>query len=100
MRTVWSSKRFSPIQIVRDRSERLILIILISSEIQPAFSHSYEYVRGNKLGVIKLNPAVASRMAKDPIAIVVHPKHMPMLIPPRPWKAHDDGAYLFHKGRP
>lgn len=68
-----------------------------SSEIQPAFSHSYEYVRGNKLGVIKLNPAVASRMAKDPISVVVHPKHMPMLVPPRPWKAHDDGGYLFHK---
>jgi len=39
-------------------------------------------------------------MAKDSIAVVVHPKHMPMLIPPRPWKAHDDGAYLFHKGKP
>ena len=38
-------------------------------------------------------------MAKDSIAVVVHPKHMPMLIPPRPWKAHDDGAYLFHKGK-
>jgi DNA-directed RNA polymerase len=75
------------------------LALIRSSEYQPAFSHSYEYVRGNKLGVIKLNPEVASRMAKDSIAVVVHPKHMPMLIPPRPWKAHDDGAYLFHKGK-
>lgn len=56
---------------------------MYSSEIQPAFSHGYEYVRGNKLGVIKLNPAVASRLARDNIGIVVHPKHMPMLIPPR-----------------
>jgi DNA-directed RNA polymerase len=77
---------------------RVLILPTFSSEFQPAFSHSYEYVRGNKLGVITLNPEVASRMAKDSVSLVVHPKHMPMLIPPRRWAAHDDGAYLFHKG--
>jgi DNA-directed RNA polymerase len=69
-----------------------------STEMQPAFTHAYEYFRGRKLGVIKLNPVVASRLAKDNIGVVIHPKHLPMLIPPKPWKAHNDGAYLLHEG--
>ncbi|KAJ9111267.1 hypothetical protein QFC22_006567 [Naganishia vaughanmartiniae] len=66
-------------------------------EEQPAFAHAYEYVKGNKLGIIKLNPAVSSRIAKDDMSVVMHPKHLPMLIPPRPWKSFEDGGYLFHK---
>jgi DNA-directed RNA polymerase len=68
-----------------------------SVEEQPAFAHAYEYVKGNKLGIIKLNPAVSSRIAKDDMSVVMHPKHLPMLIPPRPWKSFEDGGYLFHK---
>ncbi len=71
-----------------------------SKEEQPAFSHSYEYVKGKKLGLIVLNPAVVSRIARDSLSVVVHPKHLPMLVPPRPWTAHDDGAYLHHRGEP
>lgn len=68
------------------------------TELQSAFSHSYEYVRGRLLGVIKLNPVVASRLARDQIGVVIHPKHLPMLVPPRPWRSFDDGAYLIHRG--
>lgn len=39
--------------------------ITIREEEQPAFFHSYEYVRGHKLGVIRLNPLVAEQLAKD-----------------------------------
>lgn len=64
------------------------------SEEQPAFSHNYEYVRGKKLGVLRLNPVVAQRLANDTLRTVIHPKHLPMLVPPRPWNAWNDGAYL------
>lgn len=72
---------------------------MVSTETQEAFSHSYEFVRGRLLGVIKLNPVVAARLARDKVGVVMHPKHLPMLVPPRPWTSYDDGAYLIHRGK-
>ncbi|WVR04429.1 hypothetical protein IAU60_001432 [Kwoniella sp. DSM 27419] len=66
------------------------------TEEQPAFTHAYEYIRGKKLGVIKLNPAVAARLARDSLGVVIHPKHLPMLVEPRAWTSTDDGGYLLH----
>ncbi|CAE6492233.1 unnamed protein product, partial [Rhizoctonia solani] len=63
-------------------------------EEQPAFMHSYEYVRGKKLGVIKLNPVVGEKMARDPIRETLHPRHLPMLVKPQPWEDYDKGGYL------
>jgi DNA-directed RNA polymerase len=65
--------------------------------MQPAFYHSYEYSRGRKLGVIKLNPAVASRMATDALRETLHPRHLPMLVKPKPWLSHKDGGYLHNR---
>ncbi|EJF55919.1 DNA/RNA polymerase [Dichomitus squalens LYAD-421 SS1] len=67
------------------------------TEEQPAFSHSYEYQRGRKLGVIKFNPAVADRMSKDPIADTLHPRHLPMLVKPKPWLSYNNGGYLYSR---
>ena len=66
-------------------------------EEQPAFTHSYEYVRGYKLGVIKLNPVVAERMTKDDIRDTMHPRHLPMLIKPKPWLSYNEGGYIYNK---
>ncbi|CAL1697785.1 unnamed protein product [Somion occarium] len=67
------------------------------SEEQPAFVHSYEYQRGHKLGVIKLNSIVAERIAKDTVRETLHPRHLPMLVKPKPWLGHDEGGYLYNK---
>ena len=67
------------------------------TEEQPAFSQSYQFVRGRKLGVLKVNPAVADRLDKDPLGATIHPRHLPMLVKPRPWLRYDSGGYLFHK---
>jgi DNA-directed RNA polymerase len=67
--------------------------------MQPAFVHTYEYVKGHKLGLIRLNPVVASRMGADRLPAVISPKHLPMLVEPRPWTATDVGGYLRHRGR-
>ncbi|EPS99209.1 hypothetical protein FOMPIDRAFT_1024277 [Fomitopsis schrenkii] len=66
-------------------------------EEQPAFFHSYEYLRGNKLGVIKLNPSITERMAKDSVREALHPRHLPMLVKPKLWLAADDGGYIYNK---
>ena len=66
-------------------------------EEQPAFTHSYEYVRGYKLGIIRLNPVVAERMAKDNIQDTMHPRHLPMLVKPKPWLNYNEGGYLYNK---
>ncbi|CAE6461591.1 unnamed protein product [Rhizoctonia solani] len=64
------------------------------SEDQPAFMHSYEYVRGKKLGVIKLNPVVDEKMARDSVRDTLHPRHLPMLVKPQPWEDYGKGGYL------
>jgi len=66
-----------------------------SSEEQPAFFHSYEYLRGHKLGVIRLNQEVAERMARDGIRETLHPHQLPMLVKPKPWLSYDQGGYLY-----
>ncbi|KAH8982235.1 DNA/RNA polymerase [Lactarius akahatsu] len=68
-------------------------------EEQPAFTHSYEYLRGYKLGIIKLNPVVAERMAKDSIRDTMHPRHLPMLVKPKPWLNYNEGGYIYNKNQ-
>lgn len=70
-----------------------------SSEIQPAFSHAYQYVRGLKLGVIKVNPVVAERMDSDPLRITLHPRFLPMVVTPKPWLSWNSGSYLIHSSK-
>ncbi|KAF8064220.1 DNA/RNA polymerase [Lyophyllum atratum] len=67
------------------------------SEVQPAFYHTYEYMRGQKLGVIRLNPIVSERLARDRLHETLHPRHLPMLVKPKPWLNHDNGGYLYNK---
>lgn len=66
-------------------------------EVQPAFYHSYEYLRGQKLGVIKLNPAVAEVMSRANLRETLHPRHLPMLVKPKPWLSPDNGGYIYNK---
>ncbi|BGP42996.1 DNA-directed RNA polymerase [Rhodotorula kratochvilovae] len=68
----------------------------IITEVQPAFSHAYQYVRGLKLGIIKVNQAVAERMDQDPLQITLHPRFLPMLVKPKPWLSWNSGSYLLH----
>ncbi|KAF8519384.1 DNA/RNA polymerase [Hysterangium stoloniferum] len=66
----------------------------LRSEEQPAFAHAIEYFRGQRLGIIKLNPAVANRMSRDGVIETIHPRQLPMIIKPRAWLGVDDGGYL------
>ena len=68
-----------------------------STEEQSALYHSYEYIRGHKLGVVKFNPAAADHMSKDPVAETLHPRHLPMLVKPKPWLSYNNGGYLYSR---
>lgn len=72
------------------------MLFIHSSEVQPAFSHAYQYVRGLKLGIIKVNPIVSERMDQDPLRITLHPRYLPMVVKPKPWLSWNSGAYLVH----
>lgn len=63
-------------------------------EEQPAFYSAYEYIQGKKLGVIRLNEVVSQRLDKESVRETLHPRHLPMLVPPRPWLSHDSGGYF------
>lgn len=65
-----------------------------STQEQEAFYHCYEHMRGMKIGVIRLNRIVADQLEHDPVTPLVHPRQLPMLVPPRPWVDPLDGGYL------
>ena len=49
------------------------------------FYHQVEYIHGQCLGIVKFNLAVMECMSKDPIAEMLYPRHLPMLVKPKPW---------------
>lgn len=66
------------------------------SQIAPAFYHTYAYVGGKKLGMIKLNKCLAERLAAEPlVGRGVTIKLAPMLVPPKPWTSWDEGGYWY-----
>ncbi|CAG8507454.1 1798_t:CDS:2, partial [Acaulospora colombiana] len=64
------------------------------TEIVPAFFHSYEYSRGKKIGVIKLNPQLIKLLSAESIGEHLHPRMLPMLIHPKPWLTYNSGGYF------
>ncbi|KAL8279631.1 hypothetical protein RQP46_007944 [Phenoliferia psychrophenolica] len=64
------------------------------TETQPAFSHAYQYVRGQKLGIIRVNSEVAERMETDPLRMTLHPRFLPMVVKPKTWTSYNHGSYL------
>ena len=74
-----------------------MLNLLFRTELQPAFYNAYEYQRGQKLGVLRLNTVISERLAKDSLRQTIHPRHLPMLVRPKPWLSYDDGGYIYNK---
>lgn len=60
----------------------------------PAFYTSYQYVTGRRVGVIKLNNYIMERLDRTSLGEVLHPRQLPMLVPPRPWVSHNSGGYF------
>ena len=61
----------------------------------PAFSHSYQYHNGIKLGVIRIHPALTRQLNGDKMIASVQPQLLPMLVKPRPWISNKSGGYYY-----
>ena len=60
---------------------------------QPAFIHTFTYMGGKRIGVIRLNPALMEIMARAPLSPSLA-KHLPMISKPKPWSGFREGGYL------
>ncbi|CAM0139593.1 unnamed protein product [Umbelopsis sp. WA50703] len=67
------------------------------TEMIPAFFHTYQYVRGKRVGIIKFSPNLTEMLSKEPVRDTLHPRLLPMLVPPRPWLTWNSGGYLSTK---
>ena len=61
----------------------------------PALYHSYQFVFGKKIGVVKFHPAFSRLLVEaNDVKDVIHGRMLPMLVPPRPWLTFNSGGYL------
>lgn len=68
------------------------------TQMQPAFSHSFQYKMGKKLGVIEANKAIVAQLKREPVHSLLA-KHLPMLVPPEPWTLFNKGGFISHPGK-
>lgn len=62
---------------------------------QPAFHHTYQFLNGQRLGVIRLHKKLISQIANNTFSNFVQPQLLPMLIPPKDWTGQNTGGYCF-----
>lgn len=67
------------------------------SQKTPAFYHTYQYQKGRKLGVIKLNDQLMKQLGSQPLRGNIHPRLLPMLVEPKPWVSWNSGGYYLSK---
>ncbi|KAI9351297.1 hypothetical protein BDR26DRAFT_1003315 [Obelidium mucronatum] len=59
---------------------------------ESAFQHDYTFYKNKKTGIIKMHPYILEKLSSDPVH--VHPRLLPMVVPPRPWLTRNSGGYL------
>ncbi|MCJ1341499.1 DNA-directed RNA polymerase [Bachmanniomyces sp. S44760] len=62
-------------------------------ELQPAFWSQHQYDRGKRVGMIRVNEALITKLSREPVGSLLC-KHLPMLVEPAPWKGFSQGGYL------
>ncbi|KAI7862393.1 hypothetical protein BDF14DRAFT_1856657, partial [Spinellus fusiger] len=63
----------------------------------PAFFHTYQYVRGKRIGIIKFSEPLTTMLSREPVRDTIHPRLLPMIVHPRPWLSSNSGGYLTAK---
>ncbi|RCI02134.1 DNA-directed RNA polymerase [Rhizopus stolonifer] len=63
----------------------------------PAFFHTYQYVHGKRVGIIKFSEQLTQMLSREPVRDTLHPRLLPMLVHPRPWLSYNSGGYLSTK---
>lgn len=65
----------------------------------PAFCHTYQYVSGRKLGIIKLDPNLLKRLGSENLQQGILGRLLPMVVEPRNWNSWDDGGYFYTRSK-
>jgi DNA-directed RNA polymerase len=60
----------------------------------PAFTQTYTYLKGKKLGILKYHPYICELLSNDPVRSTLAPRMLPMVVQPRPWLTYMSGGYL------
>lgn len=69
----------------------------IQSASAPALYHTYDFLNGSKVGVIKLNQSFANKLGKDRLDQSIQAQYLPMVCRPKPWTSHNDGGYFLKR---
>ena len=64
-------------------------------ELQPVFFHTYQYMAGKRVGIVRLSQAVTEKLAKSPVNTAIT-KYLPMVAEPKPWVGFRDGGFYEH----
>ena len=67
----------------------------ILSQVAPAFYQSFQFLKGKRYGVIRLNNSLVQKLLSEPIEGSLPTKASPMLVPPKPWVSPESGGYFF-----
>jgi len=62
-------------------------------ESQPVFFHTFQYVQGKRVGVVRLNSVVLDKLSKVPVLSAIA-KYLPMVCEPKPWAGYSEGGFL------
>lgn len=64
-------------------------------DAQPVFFHTFQYMGGKRVGVVRLNTAVLETLAKAPVSSAIA-KYLPMVAEPKPWVGFREGGFYEH----
>ena len=64
-------------------------------DAQPVFFHTFQYMAGKRVGVVRLNSAVLETLAKAPVTSAIA-KYLPMVAEPKPWVGFREGGFYEH----
>jgi DNA-directed RNA polymerase len=62
-------------------------------QLQPAFQHIQQYVRGHKVGMLLPNGALLEKLSQEPVHSSLA-KHLPMVVEPNKWTDFRSGGFL------
>ena len=64
-------------------------------EAQQVFFHTFQYMGGKRVGVVRLNTAILETLAKGPVSSAIA-KYLPMVAEPKPWVGFREGGFYEH----
>jgi DNA-directed RNA polymerase len=68
------------------------------TQMQPAFTHAYQYKLGRRTGVVLANPALVEALQREPVHSLLA-KHLPMVAEPEPWSQFNRGGFITHSAK-